>query len=244
MIASLPMYDTVATSTANDKLWQGIRQHYGTGPATLNRAQDPHKTWLRQDLVFSQTCGLPFRTELHEHVQLVGTPDYGIPGCPPGFYYSVIVVRADDSRGTVQEFQQGRLARNDIRSQSGWAALIQDLADKHPGFDLQAKIVDTGSHAASVQAVAQGHADIAAIDAVSWALLKRDTAQTTALRVLTHTTPTPGLPYITGPHQDAARLFDAITRAIDALSPEHRACLMLEGLIRIPAAAYLEIPLP
>ncbi len=244
MIASLPMYDTPATAAANDRFWAEIRQSYGHGPTRLERNQDPHDTWASPELVFSQTCGLPFRSGLYRSVQLVGTPDYGVADCPPGYYNSCIVVRADDPRQCFTEYGGVRLARNDRRSQSGWAAILEHARAADPHFRFEENILDTGSHAFSVQAVARGEADIAAIDAITWALLVEHSPTAGRLRVLERTRPTPGLPFITGSRENAKALFDAVSAALSQLSEEDRACLQLKGIVKIPAETYREVPLP
>ncbi|WP_299829959.1 phosphate/phosphite/phosphonate ABC transporter substrate-binding protein [uncultured Roseobacter sp.] len=244
MTASLPMYDVASTRAANDRLWTDIRARYGAGPLTLDRTTDPHKTWEDPDLVLSQTCGLPYRSELHGRVQLVGTPDYGVRGCPPGYYNSVIVVRKEDPRNDLAEFDGARLARNDVRSQSGWAAVEGHLAENDLGFSFSGNALDTGGHARSAEAVAEGQADLASLDAVSWALIKRETSLAAQLRVLLCTRPTPGLPFITARGRDPGLLFTAVHSAISALSAHDRARLLLKGIVAIPATDYLAEPLP
>ncbi|MGD9293725.1 MAG: PhnD/SsuA/transferrin family substrate-binding protein [Roseobacter sp.] len=237
MIASLPMYDFAGTRTANDSLWQAIRENYGHGPLSLDRSGDPHVHWQRRDLVLSQTCGWPYRKILHGKVRLVGTPDYGVPGCPPGYYRSFIVVRRDDKRSELDDFRDARLARNDHRSQSGWAAVEECIR-----VDRLSDIIETGSHVNAMRLVAKGGADFAAIDAVTWALLERDTDETRALRILTATSPTPGLPFITSLHEHAGRMFSAIEHAIWKMQGADRERLMLRGLVAIPAHDYLAMP--
>lgn len=244
MTASLPMYDTASTRAANDRLWDLIRQAYGAGPPTLDRSTDPHTTWEDPDLILSQTCGLPYRSGLHARVSLVGTPDYRVDGCPPGFYRSVVVVREDDPREDLRAFDGACLARNDARSQSGWAAIEGHLAENGFGYNFVGRTLDTGSHAASAQAVAERRADIAALDAITWRLLTRDTDVATDLRVLAVTRPTPGLPLISAQGRDTVRLFNAVDQAIKALSPKDRSRLLLRGIVAIPASAYLAEPLP
>ena len=239
MIASLPMYDTSATRAANDRLWALIREQLVRGPDRLDRESDPHAVWLRPDLLLSQTCSLPYRTELKGKVKLVGTPDYGIEGCPPGYYRSCIVVHKDDPRQHLSEFAGATLARNDIRSQSGWAAIEQELLDRGLPFSFANSAVDTGAHIASAQTVAKGEADIASLDAVTWALLERDTTVTDNLRVLTLTKPTPGLPLITSMTEDATAIFNAVSTAIAMLSPGDKNLLLLKGLVEIPPDNYL-----
>lgn len=242
MIASLPMYDTAATAAANDRLWALIRQTLGDGPESLERGGDLWSTWQSPLLLLSQTCGLPYRARLHGKVTLVGTPDYGVPGCPPGYYRSVIVVRRHDRRTRFADFATARVARNDPLSQSGWGALLSFA--RETGTDLSPQIVETGSHAASAQALLDRHADLAALDAVTWAHLSRDKPGMRRLRVLARTRPTPGLPLITSRARDPEPLFAATAHAIGALEPADRARLLLRGLVRIPEARYLELPLP
>lgn len=244
MIASLPMYDTETTHTTNDQLWAGIRGAYGRGPDELSRGGDLMQQWCDPALVLSQTCGLPYRAALHDKVTLVGTPDYGVRGCPPGYYKSYLIVRADDPRKRLAAFEDAVLARNSAHSQSGWAAIENHLVETRAGYSFAQHTIDTGSHAGSVSAVARGEADIAAIDAVTWTLLKRHHDEARACRVLGFTRPTPGLPFITARATDAAPLFDAIAQAIAGLTTRDRARLLLKGVVRIPSSAYLAEPIP
>lgn len=241
MIASLPMYDLPAMQGANDRYWQAIRMHLGEGPAHLTRKGDLWDHWLSPDLILSQTCGYPFRARLHGRVTLVGTPDYGLPDCPPGHYNSVLIARSDDTRSDLRDFATARFAFNEALSQSGWAAPQTYAAAR--GFAFT-NIVQTGGHRASALAVAEGRAEIAAIDALTWALLKRDEAFAAALKELERTDPTPVLPYITALGRDGPAHFAAIKAAIADLTLEDRALLHLKGLVRIGAKAYLAVPTP
>jgi len=242
MIASLPMYETAPMRAANDRWWTAIQTTFGLGPQFLDRESDPHETWVDPDLLLSQTCGLPYRTTLRDVVQLVGTPDYAVEGCPPGYYRSNLIVRANDPRQALTDFNGSTLARNDPRSQSGWAAVETHLRTVHAGFSFASQVIDTGSHLNSLRAVCSGQADIAGIDAVTWSLLMRDTQDTQGLRVLASTAPTPGLPLITGATQDPAALLRAVRLALAELSDEDRKCLMLHDVVSIPRAAYCAVP--
>lgn len=238
------MYDTVTTRAAYDRFWTLIRNHLGRGPAKLDRATDPHVLWHDPALLLSQTCGLPYRSALQGKVALVGTPDYNLSGCPPGYYRSHVVVRCSDPRRDLGEFEGTVLARNDRRSQSGWAAIEGHLKENGYGFSFAGRTLETGGHALSAQAVLQEDADLAAVDAVTWTLIKRENPAAGSLRVLCSTRPTPGLPFITALRQEPAPLFAAIAKAIAGLSPRDRARLLLKGLVAIPAEAYLAEPLP
>ncbi|MFN4130921.1 MAG: phosphate/phosphite/phosphonate ABC transporter substrate-binding protein [Paracoccaceae bacterium] len=246
MIASLGMYDRPETAAANDVLWALIRDGLTlrglSAPDALTRGAAAYwPAWQSPDLLLSQTCGLPFRAQLHPRVTLIGTPDYGVEGCAPGYYRSVLIARLDDPRRTEADFSTARLAFNDPSSQSGWAAAQQHFSAR--GLTLRPTL-QSGGHRASALAVADGQADFAAIDAVTWELLTRHEEFTRTLRVFAQTCPTPGLPLITAQAAQAEVLYETVALAIDALSDADRHTLNLRGLARIPARDYLSLPIP
>jgi ABC-type phosphate/phosphonate transport system substrate-binding protein len=246
MIASLGMYDFGSAQGANDRLWalirNGLRDRGLDAPDGLIRGTGAYwDAWQSPDLILSQTCGYPFRARLQGKVAYIGTPDYGVEGCPPGHYRSIFVARADDPRQTLQDFDGAGLAYNDPLSQSGWAA-PQNHAAKL-GIRLP-PILETGAHRQSAEAVAGGRADIAALDAVTFALMQEVDAVVTQLRVIALTDPTPGLPYITAEGRDPAPILAAVAEAIAALAPQDRATLRLRGVVHIPLSTYLAVPNP
>jgi ABC-type phosphate/phosphonate transport system substrate-binding protein len=246
LIASLGMYDRAETAAANDRLWHGIRGHLLArglpAPDRLTRGEGAYwAAWQSPDLILSQTCGLPFRARLHDKVTLVGTPDYGVEGCAPGYYRSVFVARATDAGKPVEHLAAGIFAFNEGLSQSGWAAAqpLFAAAGSPPHALLQ-----TGGHRASAHAVLEAKADLAAIDAVTWALLCRYEPALQGLAVVGASAPTPGLPLIAAKGQDGAAIFAAVDQAIRELSTADRQTLMLRGVVHIPAADYLALPVP
>lgn len=246
MIASLGMYDFGAAQAANDRLWalirRGLRGRGFEAPEWLTRGEHAYwDAWQSPDLVLSQTCGYPFRARLHGKVTYVGTPDYGVEGCAPGYYRSVFVVRADDPRQMLTDFDGARFAYNEPLSQSGWAAPQTHAA--RLGLRLP-PVLQTGGHRLSAKAVAEGRADIAALDAVTFQLMQGHDPAAARLRVIALTDPTPGLPYITAPGRNPAPIFDAVGEAIAALAPADRTALRLRGFVRLPVADYLAVPNP
>lgn len=243
MIASLPMYAFPRTEAAEARLWAGIRDRLReagiVAPDALTR--DPGDLlahWTDPGLILSQTCGRPYKSHLHGRVHLVGTPDYGLQGCPPGYYQSLVIARADDPRDDLHTFRTARFAFNDEGSQSGWAALAAEAPEV-----LHGPRVPTGSHRASTRAVREGRADFAAIDAVTFRHLT-EASETEGLRIVHATTPRPGLPLITNARQDPNAIFSATAEAIAALDRADSDRLGLRGLIRIPAEDYLALPDP
>jgi hypothetical protein len=232
VIAALPMYDLPHLRGATDRLWKWTRAALGAGPEALTRDRDLWEIWQHPDLILAQTCGLPYRMRLHGRVTLVGTPDYGVAGCPPGYYRSVMVARGPLPARPV-------LAVNDGLSQSGWAAPAGWLAAK--GIEIGGTLA-TGAHSESARAVAEGRADLAGIDAVTWRLLGAD--RPAGLVEIGRTEPTPGLPVITATGRDPLFLAAALRTAITALAPADRAALGLKALVTIPAETYLALPPP
>ena len=92
----------------------------------------------------------------------------------------------------------------------------------------------TGSHLASTMAVADGAADLAAIDAICWAHIRRlRPALAQSLRVLTWTDPAPGLPFVTSADAED-RQVERLRRAVLAMLDDpdirqHRETLLLCG---------------
>lgn len=245
MIASFGMYDWDEVRPETDRLWHTVRDLLRNSgrpaPAELARGGDLWGHWLDPDLVLGHTCGFPYRTRLHDRVTLVGTPDYGLEGAAPGYYYSNLVVRRDDP-GHWQDFLPRRLAINGTDSQSGWAAPQNFAAQQGHRFG---RLILTGAHVETAHAVATARADIGAVDAVTWRLIERFHPEIAGcLRIVARTDPTPGLPFITAHATSAPALAAALSAAIARL-PE-LACSVpgLKGLSAIPASAYLAIPVP
>ncbi len=246
MIASLGMYDRAEVQPCNDRLWalirDGLRAAGRAAPDALTRGAGAYwPAWEAPDLVLSQTCGFPYRAKLHGKVTLIGTPDFGVQGCEAGYYRSVFVAAKTDPRRAVAQFDGASLAFNEDLSQSGWAA-PQNFARAH-GIALR-PVVRTGGHLLSARAVAEGRAEIAALDAITWEMIQRHEAFAARLQVVGLTDPTPGLPYISALGADAAMMFDVIAAAIDALPAADKTALCLRGLVKIDAAAYLAVPTP
>lgn len=245
MIASLMMYQRRELAAAHNRYWALIRTHLRAAgidaPDTLSQDAEEFFVWKHPGLVLSQTCGMPYRLWLHDNVTLVGTPDFGLEDCPPGYYRSALVVCADDPRDGAAAYKNALFAYNQTFSQSGYAAPFEHL--RPLGFFFENRL-QTEQHLASARAVAEGQADIASLDAVTWRNIKRYEPFAEKLRVLEWTAPTPGLPLITANGNDADAIFGAVKRAITELSPDDVALLGLQGIVAIAKDAYLAIPIP
>lgn len=244
MIATLPMYDRPETRAGLTRLWHLIRDGLATrgiaAPPELDHGADFMQAWGRDDLVLSQICNLPYRARFKDRLTVIGAADYGVAGVPAGYYRSLWMVRDDDPAQRVEECAGYRFAFNEALSHSGWGAPVTDA--KARGLTLTPHL-QTGAHLASIAAVADGGADLAAVDAVTWKLFHRSDPTTRCLRVVGHTYASPGMTFVTAKGPDPAPYFDAISEAIDRISSVDKATLCLRGIVRLPEVAYA-LPLP
>lgn len=229
------MYDRPENRAAHDALWRGVRQALGYGPIGLNRMLTPDQSWADPDLVLGQICNLPYRATFKDQVTRLACPDYGLPDTPPGYYHSVLVTRREDAARGLAPALLGRFAYNDPMSQSGWGAPKAMVAARGLSFHTT---VRTGSHLESARAVAEGRADLASIDAVTWRMLCQWESFAAGLAVIDRTALSPGMTFITARGNDPAPILAALTRGIDELAPEHQDTLGLRGLKVLPDAAY------
>jgi len=202
MIAALPMYDWPEVAADVDALWAAIASELSrrgvAAPSELTRSDDLVGIWSDPTMIVGQVCSLnPVRDGLGE-THVVGTFEYQppleLPQPEPGSYYSVVVARADDSRGgdsTLASFAGGTVAANGTDSQSGYWSLGHHVRDTDVVFG---EVLFTGAHRASIAAVVSGEADLAAIDVHSWRLaVDHDRGLTEPLQIVTTTEPTPGV---------------------------------------------------
>ena len=127
-VAGLSMYDWPEVQKHNDELWemivQSLKKRNIAAPQHLAREKDHYEIWLATDLLIGQTCGLNAIRELQGRVEVLGALDYGLEGCQPGQYRSVIVCRADDKAQIVEDFVNKTAAINSDDSYSGYGALL------------------------------------------------------------------------------------------------------------------------
>lgn len=243
MIAALPMYDRPENAAAHDALWalirDGLRARGIDAPDALDRATSYDAGWGRDDLVLGQICNLPYRARFRDRVTAIGAADHDLPDCPPGHYHSIWILRADDPAADPLT-RAGRFAYNDGLSHSGWGAPWAAAAARDVRLTPHLR---TGGHAESLRAVAEGRADLAAIDAITWRNLARWSPHAGAVRVAGRTGTAPGMTFIAAGHVDPAPRLAAIAEAIAALPQPERDILGLRGIVALPQSAY-DLPFP
>ena len=198
-IAALPMYNVSARLAQAYKALLATLAEEAGQVASLESPADLPAFWRRRDLLLSQTCGYPYMTQLRGEVTLVATPCYDFAGCSGSDYSSVIVVREGADVDVLADAVGLVAVVNDLNSNSGMNVLRHAVAPLARGGRFFGRVIQSGSHAASVRMVRQGAADIAAVDCVTWGYLAReDSGALRGLKVLRYSVASPGLPLIAG----------------------------------------------
>lgn len=201
-IASLGMYDHPGQRTANDAIWDALSTALrGRGidaPLALDRSRSVDEVWRDPDLLLGQACGYPLVSEPDLDLRVIGIPVYDVPDCATGRHLSYIVARRDDSGDALIDYLGRRAAINSPRSNTGYNLFRATIAGLAGDGRFFGEVIETGSHRASVGAIVAGAADIAAIDAVTFAAIRRYEPGTVAgLRVLAVTPSSPAPPFVT-----------------------------------------------
>jgi ABC-type phosphate/phosphonate transport system substrate-binding protein len=209
-IAALPMYDLPELTVAHDRLWSWMaerlsRQGVSHVPVRLTRDISHFDSWRHPGLLLGQGCEYPLATSFSGWVRPLATPRYAAEGCEDGYYRSALVVRTRDGADDLRDLRGRRCALNDVSSNSGMNLLRAAVAPLAAGGAFFGAVKLSGSHRRSLEMVASGEADLAAVDCVSWAHLRRcHPTQLSTLRVLAWTARSPSLPYITSLATDAS----------------------------------------
>ncbi len=251
MIATLPMYDFAPVRKATDAWWQGLAsalraQGVPDVPDRLTRDR-AERAWRRPDLLLGQMCGYPLVRYRGAKPKLIATPCYSAPGCDGPDYSSVIVIHAENPATTMEDLRGCIAAVSGLDSYSGChvlRAMVAPLAS--PGARFFGRQIITGSHAGSLEAIEAGEADLAAIDAVTYGLIKRCMPEALgSFRVLGRSPRAPGLPYVTAASTSEDQLERMRDALVDALADPHlQSCrddLLIAGAKLVPLEAYDKI---
>ncbi|SHO67265.1 ABC-type phosphate/phosphonate transport system, substrate-binding protein [Pseudoxanthobacter soli DSM 19599] len=245
---TLGMYDLPMLREANDRLWAYLRDRlvargWRGVPELIDRSRAIDDALADPGLVLGHTCGYPLRTRFAGRLRVVATPDYRGPYASGGRHCSVVVVRHDDPAADLAALYGRVAAVNGFDSNTGMNLLRAAVAPLAGGQAFFGGVLETGAHVASLAAVADGMADVAAIDGVTFDLVARHTPDDVAgVRVLTRTADSPNLPLVTRMGAPDA-LVAALRAALDeaARAPElaaAREALGLAGFLVLPDEAY------
>lgn len=243
---SLPMYNvSPRLQREYEALLACVLADAGVGEEVeLLAAPELPALWHRPDLLLGQTCGYPYVTALRGVASLLATPSFDFAGCEGSDYSSVIVTRAVDGVDSLAEARGLTAAANDLNSNSGMNVLRHAVAPLARDGRFFGQVKWTGAHAASLRAVREGEADIAAIDCVTFGYLSQESPDAVAgIKVLQYSASSPGLPLVTA-RAVPVPLQSRLRAALLSPSPRlraHMAALRIKAFHHRPDADYNRI---
>lgn len=250
-LVSLCWYDLPEVRSATDALWTGVRDRLveaglGALPLELDRSGAHHAIWHSGRLLFGQACGYDAVVAFPRQLRIVATPCYRTAETDGPRYSSLIVMRGDLEARTIDDLRGTRCVINNETSHSGMNVWQAVAAERHVGGRFFSEILVSGSHVASLAALQDGRADVAAIDCITHALLARERpASLDGTRALSRSEPAPAPPFVT--YADAPdALVDLLRAALrgamaDPALADARRRLLLTGCEVLPREVYEEI---
>jgi len=239
--ASLPMYDFPEVRAATDAWWAGVHKHMqragvSDAPADLLHDLPVKSLWQHKELFLSQCCGFDVVYGFKHSLDVLLITDWAVEGCHDGYYSSWIVVHEDSPYQHISELYNSEAVINGRESHSGMQGLLAMIQPfSKDGFFFR-KITESGAHADSLVAIQGKAADIAAIDCVTYQLLK--THRPSAIhgtKIIGQTDAAPAHPYVTScntPKDTQHRMRDALDAAFNdaSLDSARETILLKQGI--------------
>ena len=219
--AALPMYDLPELRSETDAVWQSILAGLHDRGVDLlvdflrPATDDETDTLLRHPrLLLLQTCWGPISCGIAPDLHILAQPDFSeyLGGSGPLYRSAIIATgkgpnlvppKSTEASIPLEAVLGKRLAFNDRVSLSGYLGITADVSTQigtNRAFYGQG--IHSGSHRKSVEMVANGDADIAAIDCKTWDLVQRFDEAAKNVRVIGWTGARKGLPYVCSPTLD------------------------------------------
>ncbi len=238
-------------AAVNSAFWRALaeelrRDGVADAPGELLTESPPVPEAIPPGTLFTQTCGYPLQTIYQGQYQLLGVPTYDAPGCGAGTHRAFILVRADSQVERLDDLRGGIFALNSRHSNSGMNLPRVMFARIAGGQRLFGRVIETGSHLASMQLVASGDADAASIDCLTYAFLSDyRPAAVERLRRFADTPESPAIPFVTAadtPLDQVAALQRALSRVMADPGRRHLLDrLRLRGIGPTDPAAYARL---
>lgn len=246
---ALPMYNVTpaigaAWEALLDAVIGGLRRRGWTAPMRIvPPGDDLMALWRAGDLLLSQTCGYPLVTELQHDVRVMAVAGFDLPGCEGIDYRSLILVPQQGARSL--EALRGAVAViNQPHSHSGMNALRHTIAPLARDGRFFSRVTVSGSHLASIAALRQGQADVAAVDCATFELAARaEPGLVAGVRPLQASAAAPGLPLITSRAVTEAQARDLrdVLLTLHEHAPSVLRDLSIRRLHAIDLAAYAPV---
>ena len=247
-LASLPWYDLREVRPAHDALWSAIAERLRRGgivdvPERLERRIGYAAQWSSGRLLLGQACGYDIVTAQARSLRIVATPCFDVEGCVGPYYRSFVVVRRGSPARALADLRGSRCVINGETSHSGMNALWHLVARREGEGAFFRDVLVSGAHEHSVALLADGAADVAAIDCITWALLAHHRPHAVAdLRIVGTTDPAPAPPFVTSaetPHWHLEVLRAALHDVLaGGYADTPWSVLRLRGASVMPRGAY------
>ena len=244
--AGLGMYPFEALRPAFDRLWAAVSDRVAWVPESLEWDTDLHEQWRDPNLVVGYTCGWPLVTQLlkvpeAQRVQVLGTFVPHVPEAEGPTYHSVLVARRS---AVPTDFIGAIAAVNNDDSLSGWVSLVTAVEGRNGTWT--GSLHWTGAHLESIRAVHFGSAEIASIDAVSLAHVRRlHPGLFDNLVEVGHGPRVPCLPLIAGPGVTGEQLAELQAAFADAVADpalaDVRSSLLIDAFVPRTLEDYLPL---
>lgn len=159
---------------------------------------DTAETVLRdRDLLIGHTCGYPLMTQFRDALVPLCVPCFDVPGACGKHYTSQFIVPAQSTIESLQQCRGKIVAINGSNSNSGMNVLRHALAKQGARPHYFVSTYFSGSHLASIEAVAANQAQLAAVDSVTYQLIAdQNPGLISAVRSIGQSEETCGLPLV------------------------------------------------
>ena len=194
----------------------------------------------------SHICGLPLLSQFQGRLTPLCAPHFDVEGIDGVEYFSYFMVREDSCIQSVKQSRGSVVAVNSIDSNSGMGVLRHELKKNCGANQLEfffREIIYSGAHVDSVQCLINGEADIASIDAVTYAYFQRINPELDKLlRIVGSSVKMTSPPFVTqtnNPICDPAGFTKKLNRALAALSPTQRELLNIKAFAEVSLKDYM-----
>lgn len=203
-----------------------------------------------EQLLLVQYCSYPYLKIWREKgaIKPLACFDYLARHAGEGFHQSVVIVPATSDAVTLRDLQGKTAAFNSADSNTGMNLLRLNIAPYAKDGRFFKETLVTGAHVKSVEAVADGKADIASVDGVTFAYIEKHQPDLAArVKILGVSRRAPTLPLFVAndlPDDACAKIYRAFSQVINDAenAPLVRERLHITG-IRPVNDAQLEISL-
>ena len=206
------------------------------------------ETLLRKTTRIGHTCGYPLMTRYSTLLTPLCVPCFNAEGCEGSKYSSHFLVRRDSNINQLEDCRDHIAVINGLDSNSGmnvFRAAISEIHKDSPNLEFFKAVKISGSHVKSVDVLLAGEADIAAIDAVTLAFIKKDNPKLdNQLRTIAFSKKTTGLPFVTHidqPFLTGIEITDVLNSALNQIEPEVKQLLMIDHFETVEFQDYQSI---